>query len=161
MNRDLRRRHRFAFGFLALALPAGLVAGLAVRSDPPAAGQQPEFDSSLSGRVLLESSELWGRLPLNTRISDPGGGLTVELAPRRSLRRPALLLYWSAAASDSGRLPADSRLLGAFAGTHLQAFGLPREAAQVGGRLILYSLGHQEIVASARIPPQAEGGGGS
>lgn len=86
----------------------------------------------------------------------------LELTPLRPLDRPELLLYWSppidseANASDE-RLPAEAVLLGRIFAARQQSFALPdavRGATDRRGALVVYSLGHQEIVARAIWPSE-------
>lgn len=88
----------------------------------------------------------------------------LEIRPHRPLDRPELLVYWLPGAFDGARLPDDARLLGRLTGSHAQRFALPPEVATADasgvdddetGTLVLFSLGHGEIVATARLAPEA------
>lgn len=71
--------------------------------------------------------------------------ITVRLG--QDLRSPDVLAYWSAE-TPADRLPSGAVLLGALSAGRANV--LPRPPGAGGeGSLIFYSLGHQEIVASA------------
>lgn len=116
--------------------------------------------------LLGVREDLFGAFPARVLVRVDG---TLELAPLRPIDRPELLLYWSALQSpaDSSigakpdRLPSDALLLGRIAGTGTHHFRLPDEALRAGsssGRLVLFSLGHQEIVATAAMSELASRG---
>ena len=72
------------------------------------------------------------------------------MEPTGPLRAPDPLLYWSASPAQ-GALPSDARLLGPLSAAPVQRFPLPAER----GQLIVYSLGHAEIVAQGPLPSGA------
>lgn len=87
----------------------------------------------------------------------------IEIRPHRPIDRPELLVYWLAGDFDGTRLPDDARLLGRLTGSHAQRFALPAGVATAGasgaedvesGTLVVFSLGHGEIVATARLAPE-------
>jgi hypothetical protein len=156
MIRPLRRRHRTMIAALAVLVPAGLAAALAVRPRPPMVPQLPGAGPAIDC-VRLDRRDLWGELPVRIRVgsSRGGGGTLIEVRLAGPLRRPDVLLYWSVALPAAGEpLPADSRLLGAIEGGRSTRF-LPEEALG-GGALVLYSLGHGEVAGAARLPAVPE-----
>lgn len=95
---------------------------------------------------LWSRDDAFGAWPARLALFADG---TLELRPRRPLDRPELLLYWIPGAFTGDELPDDARLLGRVTGTHAQRFASPAN----GGSLVVYSLGHGAIVASARLEP--------
>lgn len=138
MIAPLRRRHRLVFGALTLGLPALLAAALLKRPPVPldtlavgAAAPAPSTDQG--GRELR-----WDAAGLTVMVSSGSVALRT-VAPTRA---PDPLLYWSRQAATSG-LPTDARLLGPLSSAERQTFALPEPA----GQLILYSLGHGEVLS--------------
>ncbi len=145
---------------LAVALPVLYVVALAARPDEPVTDPLP---AALAGAMPGDVDNDFGEL-----ISDPAivvrsrtdssrqrrAGVTprwwIELTPRSALARPEVLVYWSRS-SATGTLSEDAWWLGSL-GDRTRAFELPEEALGVTGSLVLYSLGHQEVVASTRLP---------
>lgn len=163
MIRPLRVRHRRWSLALALLLPIGLVAALAIRPAPPAVeplpaalGSAPEPD--VPGRPIAGWGDLWQGETLSTRVTlAPGGARRLDLVPHAPLAAPDLLVYWTprtaSATAVGAPLPPGSRLLGGFDGTD-GALRLPLPAeATAGGRLILFSLAWGETIATAELPP--------
>jgi len=148
MIQPLRTVHRRTFATLALLLPAIVLAGLSSRHQavPPAASAKQQTSST---ELIRSSSRMWRTRAIRTEFyacSNVPEKLFVALKPARELSEPDLLLYWSAGGPSGDSVPADARLLGAFSPG--KALALPAEAAQ-GGRLTLYSLGHQSVVDTA------------
>jgi hypothetical protein len=109
--------------------------------------------------VRFESEEAFGPWPARLRVF---ADASIELQPLRPLDRPELLLYWSRdPVVDS--LPRNAHLLGRISGTHASRFALPtaamRDRSDGSGVLVVYSLGHQAIVASARLEPDRDAEG--
>lgn len=155
MIRPLRRAHLVAWAVLALALPVGIGAALWARAPVPRVQQLWELDAPAAGAPVAELPGAWGVLPIRTRLlrSPSSKELALELWPARDLRRPDVLVYGSAEAAPPGAsLPDSAYLLGALAGDRPRRFTLPSQLARSGGWLHLYSLGHQERIASARLP---------
>lgn len=164
----LRRAHRRLHAALWPVAFAVVVAALATRRPVDAPSDWPAFlarveqaRTTATGRAgsTSESRPLWSRDDAfgawPARLTVYGDG-QLELRPRRPLDRPELLLYWIPGALDGDRLPGDARLLGRVTGTHAQRFSLPRGGG--AGSLVLFSLGHGTIVASARLEPAARAG---
>lgn len=148
MIAPLRRRHRWtALLLLVLFLPALLVLVLASRPRPTVAFAVPEalVAEPAAGEVIFEDPELLG--PVAVRVLRGG---VLELAASAPLARPDVLVYWSAEAPAKA-VPAGAYLLGPL-GDRPRRFPLPAEAAGVDGHLVLFSLGHGEILATGALP---------
>lgn len=130
MIRPLRSAHRGLFGFLALALPALLLASLAVRREPP----------RVELPVELEPQGPW-TWPATARAQDGG-----------EEPRGEWLLYWCAEFPRDGRLPADAVLQGAL------PVGARPEPPPDGRVALLYDLVEGRLVEPTRAPlPGASG----
>lgn len=158
MIRPLRTRHRVMVTALAVALPLLFVAGLLARTPPAEMEVLPEVLRPFSEAypaLLGEEPDLWGDVAIVTRLhadAVPASRLAVELRPEADLKTPDVLVYWHAGTvAAAGAIPDDAYLLGALAGVHARRFALPDTALRVDGRLILYSLGHQQTIATARL----------
>ena len=128
MTRPLRRVHRSIWLVLAAALPALLALGLALR--PPQVMDERVMDRiSLrlpnGTEMVADSRELWGNA---VDMADP-------------------LVYWSEA---SAKPIAETRLVGSLQQGRRAVLPLPAS----GGYLLLYSLAHQEVLASAPTPKE-------
>ena len=151
MIRELRLRHTRIWLVLAIVLPVGYAASLAGRVGIPEDPGEGLRTPDLPGSAILELAGGWGGLPIRGRgFARPEAGPWLELQPLEDLRRPDVLVYWTARLGERG-VPDGAHLLGALAGTQRRRFALP-EAAADGGHLLLYSLGHQQRVASAPLP---------
>ena len=128
MTRPLRRAHRYVWVALGGVLPALLAAGLALRSP-----QAPE--ERLADRITLmlpngtemvvDSHELWGS----------------------AVDAPDPLVYWS---ETSAKSVAGAKPIGSLAYARRSVLALPAK----GGYLLLYSLAHREVLASAPAPKE-------
>lgn len=140
---------RAALGLEARAPAAlGLDALAAPEPAPPRPAAPPSGSGSAREGGLSLRWALWREVP--------AGGATLELAALEDPHLPELLVYLARAPAPSAAparaLPADARLLGRLAGTaplrvHL---ALAPEPAQ----LLLYSLGHAELVARVALVPE-------
>ena len=159
MIAPLRRRHRRMTAALALAVPALYVLALSGRPPEPVAETLP---SALAGdpppgEVVNEYGALFIGQAVAVRLRGGGSPWWIELEPREPVTRPEVLVYWTPETpAVADRLPADAFLLGALAGRRTLAFALPEDALGRAGQLVLYSLGHQEVVASAPLPAIGE-----
>lgn len=103
-------------------------------------------------RALLgTSTEAFGIWPARLSVWTDG---TLEIEPLRPLDRPELLIYWLSDPLVGETLPDSAQLLGRLAGTATRRFRLPpSSSASPGdpGILVVYSLGHQQVVATARL----------
>ena len=125
MTRPLRRAHRWIWLALA-ALPTLVVAGLALR--PPQVADERVMDRITlrlpnGTEMVADSRELWGS----------------------AVDAPDPLVYWSDAAAKS---LAGAQGMGSLHQGRRAALPVPAS----GGYLLLYSLAHQEVLASAPAP---------
>ncbi len=154
MIAPLRRRHRWTTAALAVALPVAYVVALAARPDEPVVDKlPPALAPAVAGPVDADLGLLIEDPPLAARTRGEGSRWWLELEPVSAVVRPEVLVYWSPSPAKAGRLPADAYLMGGLAGARARAFELPAAALGNAGTLVLYSLGHQETVASAHLPP--------
>lgn len=158
MIQPLRQRHYQLMRIMAVGLPLLFLAGLAARHAPlpqqvPALliNEIPAFP-----KMLLERDNLWPGQSIMTRVSAdriPPQRLVIELQPRRDLIAPDVLVYWcEASVPVTKQLPETAHLLGGLSGKHLRRFALPPAALSADGKMMLYSLAHQQIVATAILP---------
>lgn len=149
MIAPLRRWHRRAFGVLAIAVPAILVAAIAARPDAPVNAALP---SDVQPSQVRETIQLaWSRPDVvSTLVLTIAGATEIALDAQSLATEPTVLVYWLDP-NDASDPPAAGRLLGAVRGTGRQRIPLPADAATRGGRLALYSLAHDEVIATATI----------
>ena len=150
MIRPLRRRHLETVAGLAILVPALYLA--AIQARPPATMSEP-FDPELAPAGLDSdaegaSTQEWSALPIRSRLLAAGGDRWIEVAATDELPHPDVLVYWSAVEPASDAPLTDARLLGALAGDQRRSYLLPREAGAGVGHLILYCLGHGELLGS-------------
>jgi hypothetical protein len=153
----LRKSHGLAAASLAVVLPVVISAGLAARAERPTLDLPEPLrakDSSLPV-VLFDRADLWSGAPVRTLLAtDEAGGFATRAAVRLTVEgagdAPDLLVYWSANPAAAG--VSEGVLLGAVAGGAPAWFPLPGAALHSGGRLTLYSLGHDEVIATAELP---------
>lgn len=161
MIRSLRQRHRSIWIVLLVLLPAGFVAGIAMRRDvatappPESLSAEPPGDWRSAGTL----EQFWPELGVNAHLFDvsstadtpPGRGIALSGPSALGIADP--LLYWSATAPSGAALPADAHLLGSITMPVSPRFPLPSQATDTAGNLIVYSMGHQEVVATAPLRP--------
>ena len=143
---------------LAVTLPILFVAGLLARQPQARVETIPEAVASISEtypRLLAEEPNLWGELAIITRLhanGAPASRLAVELHPEAYLKTPDVLVYWHTdTPAAEGVVPDGAYLLGTLAGTRARRFALPDTALHTDGHLILYSLAHQQTIATAML----------
>lgn len=127
MTRPLRRAHRYAWIALGGILPA-LAAGLALR--PPQAPEERLVDRITlmlpnGTEIVADIRELWGS----------------------AVDAPDPLVYWSETPAKS---LAGAKPIGSLAHGRRSELALPAK----GGYLLLYSLAHREVLASAPAPKE-------
>jgi hypothetical protein len=162
MIQALRQRHRTLVTALALALPAVFASALLVRRPVPASGKLPAtLADSTPGEARVAPAERSGppESPVAVRLLTRAAGAAIELQVTRELGAPDVLVYWSAAEPEAGRLPASAALLGPLRGARAARFTLPGRATSAAGLLVLYSLARQEIVATLQVPASQTTGG--
>jgi hypothetical protein len=144
---------------LLAVVPLLYLAAVAARPEAPVMAELPAplAGDAPAGRLLLEADDLFDRVPITVRLraGDDGDGRILELTPRAPLAEPEALAYYSGEPSGAG-LPPAAVLLGAMDGTRPRTFPLPAAAAG-GGWIVIYALGHQEVVATAELPAVTEG----
>lgn len=155
MIAPLRRRHRLTTTVLALAVPVLYGIALTGRPAEPTADALPPAlaGASPAGELIHDYGALFAGQAVATRLRGAGPDRWIELEPRGPIARPEVLVYWTPeTAGPADRLPQDAFLLGALAGLRPRTFAVPAGALGRDGRLVLYSLGHQEVVATAQLP---------
>ena len=157
MIAPLRNRHRRVVTVLAVLVPVGFVAGILSRSPDPTAEAIPgELRAELReapGQVVWARSDLWRDLPVDTALNRASDGrLFLTLQPRSDLKRPEVLAYWAPPGESEKPVPENAVLLGRLQGTLPSIFELPGVANGTPGRLLLYSLGHQELLKIVSLP---------
>lgn len=147
MIAPLRLRHRRVVTLLAFAVPALVLV---------AVGQRPDYDvqrhahgASAPQTTGAMALDLFDSPPVQGHLRHEGTGAVLQVQTTAAPTRPDLLLYWSPD-SPGDQLPANSVLLGALPSHALRLYNLPRTTA--GGFVSLYSLAHQELVASSPLP---------
>ncbi len=152
MIAPLRRRHRWTFILLAIALPTLVVAALSQR---PGRDLAP---STNPDRLPIPASSttldpLFDDPPSRGHLWAEGNQALLAVDNPGATRQPDVLLYWTGsaeAASDGDRLPTDAVLLGPLPSRGSRLYALPRATA--GGQLLLYSLAHQQLTGRATLP---------
>jgi len=161
----LRRAHRRAT--LAATLLAGAGLAAAVAAHVPSA--QPVPTPAALGALELPALPVGARLLGAARLADatarlyavPSGPALLELqtaesdgAVRGMPAQPDVLLYWAPGATTDASEPlAGAYLLGAAPTNGApRRYPLPGHALEGSGRLLLWSLGHHELVAVGPSP---------
>ena len=161
MIRPLRTRHRLWVTALAVALPLLFAAGLLARKPPAVmerlpAELQPQTDAFPV--VLEEYADLWSTVDIHTRLlgdRQPPTRLAIALSSTAMANAPDALVYWTIDPAPTGETPLDGAyLIGSLFGNSSPYLALPDTALHVDGHLILYSLAHQETLATASLPTQ-------
>ncbi len=154
MIRPLRRRHLRVVVGLAMLVPAVYLTAIQARR--PAALSEPLAPelapTRSSGDARAVSTEEWPELPIDLRLLAAGADRWIEIVAREELPHPDVLVYWSATEPTSGSLLTEAKLLGALAGDETRSYLLPQEAGESAGHLILYCLGHGELLGSRPVP---------
>ncbi len=146
MIAPLRRRHFHMFVMLAVLLPVAVALAIGARPGDSSRASEAVESESL-GQLLVERPDLFSTVDASVRVFDTSnGGRLLAVTPSAAVRTPDTLIYWlsgtpSADAAAADGLPSGARLLGPLRNT---AYPLPSEATN--GRIILYSLGHQEVL---------------
>ncbi len=128
MTRPLRRAHRSTWLALAVVLPSLLAAGLALRPAEVA-------DERMMDRITL-------RLPNGTEMVSDSRELWGN-----AVDAPDPLIYWAETGTQS---IAKAQLAGSLQQGRRSAIPVPSS----GGYLLLYSLAHREVLASAPTPKE-------
>lgn len=149
MIAPLRRLHRRACVALAVAVPALLVAAIAARPGIPINEVLPS--DSQPPQVRAAKPVEWSRPDIVSSLEFTAGGATEIAIDARTLAvDPSVLVYWLEP-GETSEPPMTGRLLGAVRGAGRQRLSLPADSAIRGGRLALFSLAHDEVIATATI----------
>jgi hypothetical protein len=149
MNRTLRKRHRRVFAVLGVALPIAFVVGIAARQPVPVMDGAPlgiAGTASDLGQVVWSKEDLWpGNRLITILRRNAAGSVALELRAS-DLTKPDLLVYWAEGkGGTTDKLPDKARLLGAW--VNRAPLRIPGDLRGAAGRLVLYSLADQEVVA--------------
>ena len=156
MNRRLRARHRLGVAALGLTVPPLLVAALLDR--PPLQQADVLAGSGILGGVPLTGEGALSEGAVHAVLErTPDGRLELVLQAVEDPGLPDLLAYWYPADEGGGGtdaemgavLSGEELLLGPFHGDRPLGFPLPVD--RPSGRLVLYSLGHAEVVLSSSL----------
>ncbi|MEM1178870.1 MAG: hypothetical protein AAGM22_11045 [Acidobacteriota bacterium] len=143
MIASLRRRHRWMMAGLTAGLPILLAAALIDRPQMPGDGLPGELDVHTPEAPLVTGDAAFSSH--RATVTRYATALGFKLGS--ALRAPDVLAYASASQADpSTGLPSDARLLGAVDPARTNLY--PVDAGE-SGHLVLYSLGHQQVVDSA------------
>lgn len=151
MIAELRRVHRFASAALAVAVPVVFAAAIASRPGLPVNTSLP---SGLPATEVVSTTPLaWSSPGISGELARHADGrIALDLDARSVATTPDVLVYWLEP-DDASDPPESGSLLGSIRGSHRQLIDLPAGAAERGGRLALYSLAHDEIVATSTFAP--------
>jgi len=155
VNRGLRQRHRRIWLVLLIVIPLVYVAGLAARRAPLTMERIPDRLTGtfeVSAQPLIESTFAIGETEFGARLFSREGSSSpavVELERRGTtpLVHPDVLVYWTP--TTSGReqsMLADAYFMGILTEGQSQQYALPEESTQRDGRLLFYSLGHEQML---------------
>lgn len=154
MIRPLRTTHRHAFTILGVALPIAFVISITARKPPAIVDSLPSTLAVVPNRFpvsVWERDDLFSQPRISVHLqreSQATESFAASLHAPDDFAKPDVMVYWVTGETASPEtLPENARLLGTFSAAELM---LPADFATRSGRLILYSLADQEIVASSR-----------
>ena len=153
MIASLRRGHRRAFLAMSAVLPAVVAAGIGARVRVP-------WERPGPARRRFERG-LWPGWDIGTAWGHSAEGGVRLMLEFDDLRHPDVLLYFCAGDRLPGEaLPMDAWLVGGVARS--TGMLVPAELSGRRGRLVLYSLGDNMVLAVSSVMnlPRAEGGPG-
>ena len=151
MIRSRRQAHRAAFLGVGCILVAVWTVGLTLRQDVPPIDSSLEDLAYLSGFVNdgpdLSMAAADERFAASFRNDADGAYLLIR--PLTPILKPDMLVYWvpSSKTFTDGNLSEHAILTGNLAGDSPRRLSLPPGAAQGEGDIVIYSLGHRDIVA--------------
>ncbi len=154
----LRRNHFRAVFFLAAFLLAALPAAWRAYAPPPRSiPPAPLRDTTAEASEVWRSGALFKTFAIQTRLLRSSERWLIELEPREDPLQPDVLVYWAAGASGApDALPPAAQFLGRLAGTQVRSFALPSGSGMnPDGVLLLYSLGHQQVLDHALVRAEA------
>lgn len=147
MIKRLRQAHRVAFVFLALAIPVLMTRALASR---PAETAPVAVSGALPGIDLSTLNRTWATSlgPIRFRLEASQAPAALLLASIAIPPAPDLLLYWTPRTGSISSIESGDGLLGRLTGTTPESFRLPSQASTGEGTVVLYSLGHDSVIAT-------------
>jgi len=140
MIQPLRQLHRRSFLVLGIALPVLFVDGIVSRQSlPKTAG-----DRTVAGELTPETEQTVqvNCFSVRLRTGRDREGMVLHISSRNALNEPDLLVYASPMESK-GAVTENATFLGEYAPGN--SYRLPKDGAEF---VVLYSLGHQEVLAS-------------
>jgi hypothetical protein len=149
MISPLRALHRRTFVTFSIVLPAILLIGLGARRRPGSSFGASSLPATWY--VVKRSSNLWQKHTiLSTFYSTPGRpqDIHIVLLPSNEFNEPDLLLYWTNDVPSGNALPAEAKLVGAFAAGKMFLLPLNEKRA---GHLVLYSSALQTVFDTANV----------
>ena len=149
----LRTFHRRLTILLAIVVPLLAAAGVLLRPARPLSDEGARsllLERTQLPRVLSTHERPFGGLPI--RLTVRAGTIDprqIELEVGRDLGLPNLLIYWT---EDEGSFPDDAIYLGVVWGPGTRRYAIDRDLLSRGGSLVLYTLTHQQRVATFALP---------
>ena len=157
MTRSRRQAHRLASLGVGCLLVVVWTAGLTLRPVVPPIDSSFEDLASRSGFVIdgTNPSIPVANESFAASFQREGDGVFLLIQPVTPIPKPDMLVYWapSSQTSTEGNLSKSAILTGSLAGTSPRRLSLPSSAAQGEGEIVIYSLGHKDVVA--RFPLQS------
>ena len=153
MIRSLRQRHRRTVFVLSVVIPAVFTLGIATRREIPSLPSNSSDRSRISQyEEVWKRDNLWAKTQIETCLMKGPSQFAVTLQPRNPITEPDILIYWvpeEVAIDDAP--PESAFLIGSFDPSVATPLALPKQAAGKSGRLLMYSLANQEIVAFSNV----------
>jgi hypothetical protein len=150
----LRKRHRRIVIAMGVVLPVVFTLGVAARKPTPTVPSLPgETPNSRSGSaaVVWDRFDLFSKTAIRVRLfreKNGSGQIALKSSAPLHFVKPDLLVYWVAQSwKTTNTIPDNAVLLGAFSADSLLFSGKESNAE---GRLLLFSLANQEIVAVSK-----------
>jgi hypothetical protein len=161
MIRKLRTRHLRWMIALAVLIPAGMIAGLAARPNFLINDPLPEafwrsnrhFGRSIGSTTPIQLTGV----SLDLAVVVDAGRKAIQVSNPLETDMPEALFYYSREKPDMAEdLPQNATLLGELGRAKSTVWDLPADAAAGKGFVIVYSLGHDEILAWGALEPPKE-----
>ena len=148
MIHELRRRHLLMQSALAVVALGGVLLALQARQAIPAEDGTAQVTDAEYSATIPESFTRFGDLQVYAAIGQDG---QVSLRLTDALQKPDVLLYLGGKDATDNALGLEVTLLGGVDSDPLQQFPLPEQADATALHLLLYSLAHQEVLASVHL----------
>lgn len=156
MIAPLRRRHQAGILFLLSVIPALALLALLQRPGGALTEELPSILLSRNANVqtpAVDREDLFADRLVRIRQWRSGMLALIEIEPMHAFGKPDVLAYWSQQEiTAGGGLPNSAFLLGPVTVGAARTFPLPRAALRTPGHLLLYSLGHAEVIGHAQLP---------